>query len=143
MGWSAVRLGKLVSQATLHRTPWEIHRLNPCVVLSYSKTILVRKPCLLRKVKFFLKNKIKENAITPQPLATGPGGGKDWAPVLESSAAARMEGKQTLLCSMPTLHLFLTLSAPPLLSFAVSQDLFSHIFLPDGPLHFSAPDGLG
>lgn len=63
--------------------------------------------------------------------------------MLESSAAARMEGKQTLVCSMPPLHLFLTLSAPPLLSFAVSQDFLSHIFLPDGPLHFPAPAGLG
>lgn len=36
VGWSAVGVGKgvVASQAALHRTPWEIHKLNPCVVLS-------------------------------------------------------------------------------------------------------------
>lgn len=52
-------------------------------------------------------------------------------------------GNQTCVCPMPSHHPCLTFSAPPLLSFAVSQDLFSPIFLPTCPLHFPAPAGLG
>jgi len=56
---------------------------------------------------------------------------------------ARTQGKQIHVGSMPPRRLYFTLPTPPLLSFAVSWDLFSPIFLPAGPVHFPAPVGLG
>lgn len=93
-------------------------------------------------------SKIKKGPKHFSARAADPGCGKDWVLLLESSggqslAAARMKRKQTHVCSMPLHHLCLTLPTPSLLSFAVSWDLFSLIFLPASPLLFPAPEGLG
>lgn len=54
----------------------------------------------------------------------GPGSRAGGLSLAELSRA-RTQGKQTHVCSVPPHHLYLTLLAPPLLSFAVSWDLFS------------------
>lgn len=129
----------MVSQMVPRRTPWEIHWLNPGVVLITLKPSQGENWVFWEWLNSPCNTKQAPNHFAARAIDTG--GGRDQDPVLGWAELGLW--KANLCLPHASHHPCLTLSAPPLLSFAVSQDLFSPIFLPAGPLHFPAPAGLG